>query len=622
MDSGSNIDLGGVNTIFSIGHLGSSLDLNTKLTGTGTINNDAGETINFKTDNSGFTGTYDQTSGTSTVYNKFFAGTSKIEGGTLNLQSGGNLPSTAIIQLTDTGAGTEMNINDGSTTTTGSSISVGNNTTLNFNNTSTYDLNASISGSGTINKNNAGILNINKSITGAPSINLNAGTIALSNDTYINSSNLGINGGSINTQNGATGTIAINNLTFGGTANWLLDVNLTNKIGDKITSTNPSTGTGSLNISGIKLQGDSSAALTAVTVADANTKNYLTTSVTSALTPLYQYNVNYSATGGTLNFTNAGFNPSALTNPVSNTAGAFLNQANVYAEALTRAEEFMSLPIAEREKPKLAYIGVFSPTLLPESNRGLWIKQFTTFENVPLNNGPNVSNVSYFTLVGGDTELTHLKHGYDGYLTAYLGYIGSHQNYSNVGTNQNGALVGLTGTVYKKNFFATLTANVGDNAGNSNTIYGTDSFNILTAGVAAKVGYNIEFLEGKIILQPSYAMGYMFANTFPYTTASGLNITSNPLNAIQIIPGVKLIGNFKKGWQPYFSAAMVWNIMDNQKFYANDVALPQMSIAPYVLYGFGIQRKWKERFNTYIQVLALGGGRNGVELQFGFRWAI
>lgn len=626
LDSGSSINATSGTTLNIDNSKAVDLDFNTTLSGAGTINNTSNGVINFTADNSGFTGTFDQTGGggggTSNISNKFFSGTSKIEGGTLNLNSGSSLGATSIVQLTDTGLNTQMNVNDGSSMATGSSISVASNTTLNFNNTATYDLNASVSGSGTINKNNAGTLNVNNSITGGPSINLNAGTLFLANDSYINGSNLGINGGTINTQNGATGTMALNNLAFGGNANWLIDVDLANKIGDKITSTNPVTGAGTLNISGIKLQGDSSAALTLITVADANTKGYLTTSVTSAVTPLYQYNVSYSPTGGTLNFANAGFNPSALTNPVSSATGAFLNQANVYSQALTRAEEFMSLPIAEREKPKLAYIGVFSPTLLPEDNRGLWIKQFTTFENVPLNNGPNVSNVSYFTLIGGDTELTHLKHGYDGYMTAYIGYIGSHQNYSNVGTNQNGALVGLTGTVYKRNFFASITANVGDNAGNANTIYGTDSFNILTAAMAAKAGYNIEFLKGKIILQPSYAMGYVFANTFPYTTASGLNITSNPLNAIQIIPGVKLIGNFKKGWQPYLSAAMVWNIMDNQKFYANDVALPQLSIAPYVLYGFGVQRKWKERFNTYVQVLALGGGRNGVELQFGFRWMI
>lgn len=194
MDSGSSIDVGSGTTLnINNGSFVHSLDIYTTLTGasTGTINNTSSNDVNFYADNSGFVGTYDQTTAcTSNVYNKFFAGTSKIEAGTLNLQSGANLPATSIVQLTDTGFSTEMNVNDGSTMATGSSISVGTNTTLNFNNTSTYDLNASVSGAGTINKNNAGTLNVNNSITGGPSINLNAGTLALANDSYINGSNL------------------------------------------------------------------------------------------------------------------------------------------------------------------------------------------------------------------------------------------------------------------------------------------------------------------------------------------------------------------------------------------------------------------------------------------------
>ncbi len=117
-------------------------------------------------------------------------------------------------------------------------------------------------------------------------------------------------------------------------------------------------------------------------------------------------------------------------------------------------------------------------------------------------------------------------------------------------------------------------------------------------------------------------MSYTFANTFDYTTASGQNITSNPLNAIQISPGVKFIGNLKDGWQPYIGVSMVWNIMDTQKFYANDTQLPQMSVSPYFEYGIGLQRRWGERFTGFGQAMARGGGRNGIALQFGFRIAI
>jgi hypothetical protein len=51
-------------------------------------------------------------------------------------------------------------------------------------------------------------------------------------------------------------------------------------------------------------------------------------------------------------------------------------------------------------------------------------------------------------------------------------------------------------------------------------------------------------------------------------------------------------------------------------------ALPQMSIAPYIEYGAGVQRRWGERFTGFGQAMLRGGGRNGVAFQFGFRIAI
>jgi len=47
-----------------------------------------------------------------------------------------------------------------------------------------------------------------------------------------------------------------------------------------------------------------------------------------------------------------------------------------------------------------------------------------------------------------------------------------------------------------------------------------------------------------------------------------------------------------------------------------------MSIDPYVEYGVGLQRRWGERFTGYGQAMIRNGGRNGVMLSFGFKWAI
>lgn len=153
-------------------------------------------------------------------------------------------------------------------------------------------------------------------------------------------------------------------------------------------------------------------------------------------------------------------------------------------------------------------------------------------------------------------------------------------------------------------------------------MYGTDNFTMLTAGIASKTGYNWELAQGKFIIQPSLYLGYVFVNTFDYTNSAGVRIDSDPLHALQIMPGVTFICNLKNGWQPYASVNMVWNAMDNTHFNANGAALPQLSVKPYVQYGVGLQKRCGENFTGFLQAMIRNGGRNGIALSAGFRWAI
>ena len=214
------------------------------------------------------------------------------------------------------------------------------------------------------------------------------------------------------------------------------------------------------------------------------------------------------------------------------------------------------------------------------------------------------------------------KNGWDYQYSAYVGYNGSHQNYDGTSVYQNGGTLGATGIWYKGDFFTALTANVGANAAEASTMYGHENFAMLMTGVASKTGYNWELARGKFIIQPSFLMSYSFVNTFDYTNAAGVRIKSNPLNAINITPGLKFIGNLKNGWQPYAGVQMVWNIMDKTHFKANDVALPDMSVKPYIQYGVGVQKRWGDRFTGFFQAMMRNGGRNGVALSLGFRWAL
>ena len=180
----------------------------------------------------------------------------------------------------------------------------------------------------------------------------------------------------------------------------------------------------------------------------------------------------------------------------------------------------------------------------------------------------------------------------------------------------------MSGTWYKGNFFTGLTANVGANVGEASTMYGLEDFTMLATGIASKTGYNCELANGKFIIQPSFLMSYTFVNMFDYTNAAGVDITSDPLNAIQIAPGLKFIGNLKNGWQPYVGMQMVWNIMDDSRFKANNISLPDMSVDQYFQYGIGVQKRAGDRFTGFGQAMVRNGGRNGIALQFGFRWAL
>lgn len=337
---------------------------------------------------------------------------------------------------------------------------------------------------------------------------------------------------------------------------------------------------------------------------------------------------------GMLNFVPTGngykdFNPGVMASPIAAQLGGYLTQLNSYDQAFRNMDMYMLMTKKQREAMKLrnkyaAADGnlVFDPTGSAYDDKAVWVRPYATFENVPLKGGPRVSNVAYGSFFGADSELYDLGHGWDGMLSVYAGYNGSHQAYDGIGIYQNGGTLGLTGMAYKGNFFTGLTLNAGANVGEANTAFGNDNFSMLMAGIANKTGYNIEFADGKFIIQPNVQLSYSFVNTFDYTNAAGVRMNSDPLNAIQVEPGIKFIGNLKNGWQPYAGVSMVWNIMDKTNFHANNVSLPELSVKPYVRYGVGVRKTWGEVCTGFFQTYFTNGGRNGVGLQGGFRFTL
>jgi len=323
------------------------------------------------------------------------------------------------------------------------------------------------------------------------------------------------------------------------------------------------------------------------------------------------------------------FNPSAVVGPVAAQLGGYLVQLNSYDEAFRNLDMKMLMTREERKAYKMANLyasevqpKIFSETYLPEKDSAGWFRPYASFEKVGLKYGPKVENVMYGSYFGGDSKMYETKNGWDYQYSVYVGYNGSHQNYQGNSIYQNGGNLGATAIWYKNDFFTAITANVGASVADASTMYGSEDFPMLMTGVASKTGYNWELAKGKFIIQPSYLMSYTFVNTFDYTNAAGVRINSDPLHAINIAPGLKFIGNLKNGWQPYVGVQMVWNIMDKADFHANDIPLPELSVRPYFQYGLGLQKRWGDRFTGFGQVMMRNGGRTGVALSAGFRWAL
>lgn len=491
-------------------------------------------------------------------------------------------------------------------------------------------------------------------------------------DNVLDGNNLDLQSGTLSMVNNQVGVASLNNVTLSGNTNFVADVDLANEQMDRITATNYGTHQGNLNVVGMNLLSDSTKDVTEIYFAEDGLKdnvvngmpanrgyNLPSSAQTTFYTPIYKYNAIYDnrddggyfmfAKGDKILTPNGGggttvtptgnpsdaYNPAVLAPSVASQAGANATMNQTFNYAFQNSDNFMTIPYLERVAIKTSNryalsptgdatdVGTFSPLFNAQNETSsAWVKPYASFENIPLKNGPKVSNITYGTLVGFDTPIKSIRHGWDRTWTGYVGYNGASQRFSGVDATQNGGLVGGTLTLYKGNFFNATTISSGAIVGDNRTMYGTDNYTMLMAGVGNKTGYNFEFKEGKIIIQPSMLLSYTFVNTFDYTNAAGVKIKNDPLHAIQIAPGVKFIANTKNGWQPYIGVNMIWNLLDKSKVSADDVRLPEMSIKPYVQYGVGVQKRFKDRYMAFGQAMIQNGGRNGISLTAGFRWAI
>lgn len=515
------------------------------------------------------------------------------------------------------------------------------NLTLDAKNNGAINLNDSIKSNDkytlTLAGNESGSVNINNSI-GNASVVLDGTNLKLGDVAYLNGLDFTGNSGTIDMRNGATEHLNLGSLTLNNNINLAVNVDFLGS--DKASMDTISAGKyefngHNINISNITLLNDSTEKVTEIPFANDDLKGNISTNVTkTAYSPIYEYGVSYDAATGAFTFDRSEnkFNSSILVAPVAAQLGGYFTQLNSYDQAFMNMDMKMLMPRKEREALKMlnkyAYSGdgtypmVYSPLYNAEAKKGGWFRPYASFENVGLRNGSRVSNVMYGSFFGADSNTYELKNGAEIQYSVYAGYNGSHQAYQGNSLYQNGGTLGASALLNKGNFFTALTANAGANIVDASTMFGSEDFAMLMAGVASETGYNWELKEGKFIVQPNVLLSYSFVNAFDYTNAAGVKVNADPLHAIHFAPGVKFIANLKNGWQPYAAINMAWNFMDDTHFKANDVSLPELSVKPYIQYGVGVQKRWGDRFTGFGQAMIRNGGRNGLALSFGFRFAL
>ena len=536
--------------------------------------------------------------------------------------------------------------NIGNLTNNGEVISSTSNLTGTINNSGTLNL------SGTLNKEISGLGTtkiVGDSFTmldgavvkGVLDINNQTLNVLATNTTNM-FNDVNINSGTLNLINNGINNLSANSFKISGNVNLLLDADLKNSVMDRLPSTTVVNGL--INVKGINLLSDSTSEKTYIPFAYDSFKDKVQTNITTvgkdvnneyqttAFAPIYKYDVSYNPNNGNFLFSRGGgkssadFNPAVLSGAVNSQVGAYsaVNETFNYA---FRHADYSFMPLPKRIRTLANKYAITEPRSIRYENDyskagGIWYQPYANFENVGLSNGPRVDIQSYGSLIGGDSNYKQLKRGWGTVTTPYIGYNGTSQSYSGVSTTTNGGILGLTQTFYHGDFFTALTINAGASNGESSTMYGKENYTALMAGIGSKTGYNFEFNDGKFIIQPSMLMAYSYVNTFDYTNAAGVKISSDPLHSIQLHPSIKFMGNVGKGWQPYASVGMVWNILNETNFTANNVRLPEMSIRPYVEYGVGLQKIWHDKCTGFVQAMLRNGGRNGIALTFGFKWAV
>lgn len=454
---------------------------------------------------------------------------------------------------------------------------------------------------------------------------LNIGSGVADNHFFVSDLNM-TNNSALNAMNSVLNKYQISNdMIVEGKNNLSIDIDGRNKVGDAFIINNLTSNTnGTLNVADFNFIGlapiDRQFKIRVFDANSINDKVNFTSTNKEIFTPIGYYNLQ-SAGGGWYTSNMTRYNPQVFRGQVA-TLASFNNQLMIDDMLLNHVTLDSERLLAQSKNANIyaSTLPQFAPYQYKKEDGGLWYKSYVNFENLSLTQGLKVGNNSYGSLVGADFPVINLKHGWRLMPTAYIGYNGAHQTFNGVGMYQNGGQGGLMGTFMKDNFIGSVVAYGGGYNNEMSVAGNTDRAGNWFAGTAAKLAYNFHPTK-HFTIQPTAFMSYnIFGRQNWGTDFGSMSMNSGLLNGINVAPGMNFI-YAKETWSVYATFQYMYNINEQVGGRAGNVDLASVKMEHgYIQYGLGVTKTWKDRLNSFFQIVFRNGGRTGVGFQLGLNY--
>lgn len=454
---------------------------------------------------------------------------------------------------------------------------------------------------------------------------LNIGSGVADNHFFVSNLNM-TNNSALNAMNSVLNKYQISNdMIVEGKNNLSIDIDGRNKVGDTFIINNLTSNTdGTLNVADFNFIGlapiDRQFKIRVFDANSINDKVNFTSTDKEIFTPIGYYNLQ-SAGGGYYTSNMTRYNPQVFRGQVA-TLATYNNQLVIDDMLLNHVTLDSERTLAQSRNANryASTLPQFAPYQYKKEDGGLWYKSYVNFENLSLTQGLKVGNNSYGSLVGADFPVINMKRGWKFMPTAYIGYNGAHQTFNGVGMYQNGGQGGFMGTFMKNDFIGSVLA-YGGGYNNEMSVAGyTDITGNWFAGTAAKLTYNLHPTK-HFTIQPTAFVSYnIFGRQNWGTDYGAMSMNSGLLNGINVAPGLNFI-YARESWSVYATFQYMYNINEQVGGRAGNVDLASVKMEHgYIQYGLGVTKTWKDRLNSFFQIVFRNGGRTGVGFQLGLNY--